>query len=140
MPSPREVQLWAQTGDIVTALEKSAGRETLFLQLFLEQLDRLAVDPEAPMVTEIIAARRAAQALWMLDRNTRNGAHYARHVEKEVSRVQARGAMFAELDLGYRISNACMANLKFVDDLLLQARGELATLRAAHVPQLEEVG
>lgn len=129
-----DLMRWARPEDVLTPRELKAGRKQQYLQLFAEQLARLAADPAHPQMVEVFAARVAANALWAIDRNGRSGPTYQQLVEDERSRVCARQAMFAELDLDYRLVAAAYANLKFADDLLKMAR-----LGEERVPHLVEV-
>ena len=122
MPSADDIIRWSRPDGIL--LPREFGRLNEFLEVFLEQLGRLAEDPENPDMVEVVCARRCAAAVWGFDRTTDDADELERRVEGNVSRQMARQEQFAESDLRQRLSTTYLRHVQQAELLLQACRSE----------------
>lgn len=104
---------------ILFAEEMREGREEEFLRCFEQQLERFAPGRN-PLVAEVFAARRAADAIWKFDRLT--GDREAQQEAKKWStRSQQRAEHFAEAEERARLTELLRQDIEDVERFLALA-------------------
>lgn len=112
-----ERALWLSRARPEGILTPSEGdRAGAFVALFQEQVGRLAVDPDHPTPSELIAARRVAHQLWTLDRYCENADFMGLLKHEPV--LLRRQKLFGEIDLQQRLMDSALANIRSMEDLL----------------------
>ena len=126
----QEIMLLARPGEILTSAEM--GRLPDFLALFEECLERLADDANAPMRSEIVAARAEAAMIWGYDRETSDGNYIRQLAEANKDLRGARQEFFASMEHQYRgrelILQALEQNSGFLDAVRSACAGDTADI------------
>ena len=115
------------------------GREAEFIRLFREQLQVVTVDPRAPTVTEVVAARARAVAVWCFGRQADVAEFRRDRVDTALTVKLARREEFSDSDHRTRLRRAALDEIIMADDLLAMARGGELAPEAATTPNREKV-